>query len=328
MVPQYPSLEELQAWSALLQHEVDQENEAARQLAQHYFRTDYRDRHAVEDLWWALVDAADQHEVRQYHIWEALAAYGDPTDPLNSVEALQLDLLPDLTPPSGDQVFLAAAAIRMWRTRVLGTPLVRYVLDFFEMMSADIRLRLAVDQQRRAWTLLKDLVRPLFPPLDKGLFSAQDLTSIVWLLALLRHYNQELPTMKRIVASSTNRTTLFTALRDAYPEIPCEGLRKLVQDAGTRYAAPPGVVKRETSAETKLRPAYLTEALMARQYGLSDLRSTRKALTRAAKAQHVHDALSVPTCRLVQYLCFMLDPRQAMPIALLLLLPPPEQSGN
>ena len=315
MAPSYPSPEELHTRSALLQQEVERENEAAWQLYRRYFDTKSEKPQAVEDLWWALAYAADAHAERQHQLLAALAAYGDATDPCNAVEALQLTLLPDLTPPSGDQVLLAAAAIRRWRALALRTPLVQYVLTFLEIMSEDVRLNLTLKHRTAARDLHDQVLAGLYPPLTTGLFSTQNLSSsIFWLLDLLHQYTHTRATLKPLLATTANRTTLLHVLHETYPELSLCTLRACVQKANPR-------------SERHPRPAALAEALMTERYGLTSRSSVRKALTRAAKAQALQGALAELTQGLVSYLCVLLTPRHVLHTAALL-LPPAEKSGN
>ena len=315
MAPSYPSPEELHTRSALLQQEVERENEAAWQLYRRYFDTKSEKPQAVEDLWWALAYAADAHAERQHQLLAALAAYGDATDPCNAVEALQLTLLPDLTPPSGDQVLLAAAAIRRWRALALRTPLVQYVLTFLEIMSEDVRLNLILKHRTAARDLHDDVLAGLHPPLTTGLYSTRDLSaSLIWLRDLLHQYQQALPAIKQILTRTRNSAIRLQALHDAYPDLSKQDLRAIVHQA-------------TQESDKRLRPSALAEALMAKRYEMKPGRSVRKALTLATKAQKITAALAVLTRVFVQYQCFLLTPRHALHTAALL-LPPAEKSGN
>jgi hypothetical protein len=315
MAPSYPSRDELYAWSQRLEYEVEQEKEAAKHLHQHYFDTDKRNRHMVEDLWGILADAENAHEAWRQQLWTALATYGDLTDHRGIVAALQLDIAPDLTPPSRDHVFHAAAAIRLWRARALGTPLVQYVLDFLDIMSADPRRNLAIGQRVAARDLLDLLYAPLRPSVTQGLFSGQDLSTVVWLLDLLQHYKQTHQTIKQILTRAHNSTTRLHALQDAFPDLSLQELRAIVHQATRKSEQTP-------------RPAALAKALMAQRYGISPGDSISKALTSARHAQKIAAALAGLTRLVVHSLCIVHTPRHALHTVAYLLRPPTKKSGN
>ena len=173
----------------------------------------------------------------------------------------------------------AAACVRVWYERALGLALVRDVLAFLWLMAQDPRL--PMDQRKKARDILQQFLAPLQPPLNRGGVFSTDLTSCLWLQAILEDYDRERGKIGVILRSNNDATAILSVLQTAYPDIPLDDLSRIVERA-------------KAKSSKNLRPDRLTEALMAWHYGSSSLDAIHKALTRARKARKIQETLLAP----------------------------------
>jgi len=96
---------------------------------------------------------------------------------------------------------------------------------------------------------------------------------------LIHDYDKALPRLQQILRDATDTAVRITALHVAYPDIPCDTLHDLLQQALRKDGR-------------NLRAAFLAETLMAWRYGSRSLHAIQKALTRARTVRRLEAALT------------------------------------